>query len=108
VENTPFTASEQADVSEQIKQVRDYIRATFELTSEQISRVEETLNHAEEASRHMGRKDWLLLFNGAVFSLILTDLITPQAAQHILMLTVNGLGHLFGFGGAPPHLLGGG
>jgi hypothetical protein len=104
VENTPFTSAEQAEVSAQVRRVEDYIKATFELTSEQISRVEETLSHAEEASRHLGRKDWLLLFNGGVFSLILTDMITPQAAQHIIMLTVQGLGHLFGFGGPPPHL----
>ena len=104
VENTSFTFDEQAQVSAQIDRVRDYIKATFELTSEQMSRVEETLSRAEDASRHLGRKDWLLLFNGAVFSLILTDLITQQAAEHIIMLTFHGLGHLFGFGGPPPHL----
>jgi hypothetical protein len=104
VENTPFTVGEQAEVSAQIKQVKDYIRATSELTSEQMAHVDARFDQAEQASRRMGRKDWLLLFNGAVFSLILTDLITPQAAEHIIMLTVHGLGHLFGFGGPPPHL----
>jgi hypothetical protein len=107
VENTPFTSDEQAEVSAQIKQVKDYIMATFELTSEQVAHVNERLDQTEQASKHLGRKDWLLLFNGAVFSLILTDLITPQAAEHIIMLTVHGLGHLFGFGGPPPHLLSG-
>jgi hypothetical protein len=106
--NTPFTFDEQADVSAQIKQVKDYIKTTFELTSEQIARVDETLDQAEKASHHLGRKDWLLLFNGAVFSLILTDLITPQGAEHIIMLTIHGLGHLFGFGGPPLHLPPGG
>ena len=62
------------------------------------------LGQAEQASRRLGRKDWLMLFNGAVFSLILTDLITPQTAQQVIMLTVHGLGHLFGIGAPPPHL----
>lgn len=107
-ENTPFTLSEQAEISAQIKQVRDYVKTNFELTSEQIADLDTRLDQAEEASRHLGRKDWMMLFNGAIFSLMLTDLITPSAAQHIILLTVQGLGHLFGFGGPPPHLPSGG
>jgi hypothetical protein len=102
--NAPFTESEQADISIQIKQIKDYIKASHQLTAEQISEVDAKLDHAEEASRRMGRKDWLVLFNGAVFSLILTDLITPQTAQHVILMTIHGLSHLFGLGGPPPHL----
>jgi len=105
--NAPFTEAEQADISVQIKQIKDYIKTTHELTSEQLSHVESRLDQVEQASRRIGRKDWLLAFNGAVFSLILADLITPQTAQHILMMTIHGLSHLFGIGG-PPHLLAGG
>lgn len=56
------------------------------------------LDEIEEASC---RLDWLMLFNGAVFSLILTDAITPTVAQRIIMLGLQGLGHLFGIGGPP-------
>ena len=66
--------------------------------------MEATFKQAEQASRHMGRKDWLMLFNGAVFSLILTDTISPNTAQHIILLTIHGLSHLLGIGGPPPHL----
>jgi hypothetical protein len=103
-ENSHFTNAEQADISAQIKQIKDYIRAAHELTSEEMSQVEARLDQAEETSRRMGRKDWLVLFNGAVFSLILTDLITPKTAQHIILMTLAELGHLFGIGGPPPHL----
>jgi len=107
-ENAPFTGAEQADISAHIKQIKDYINATHELTSEQVSHVEARLDQAEQASRRLGRKDWLMTFNGAVFSLILTDLITPQTAQHVIMMTIHGLSHLFGIGGPPPHLPSGG
>jgi hypothetical protein len=107
-ENTPFTANEQTQVSAQIQQIEAYIKATYRLTSEQISRVEATFKQAEQASHHMGRKDWLMLFNGAVFSLILTDLITPDTAQHIILTAIHGLSQLFGIGGPPPHLPPGG
>jgi hypothetical protein len=103
-ENTPFTSAEQAQVSDQIQQIKAYIGNTYQLSSEQMSRVESRLDQAEQASRRMGRKDWLLLFNGAVFSLILSDLITPQAAQHVLVLAIHGMSHIIGSGGLPPHL----
>lgn len=107
-ENAPFTPAEQADISAQIKQVENYLKATHELTSEQISHIETRLDQAEQASRRLGRKDWLMTFNGVVFSLILTDLITPQTAQHVMMMSIHGLSHLFGIGGPPPHLPSGG
>lgn len=101
---TLFTVAEQAEVSNQIGQIKAYIRAEHRLTREQISRVEAMLKHAEEASSRMNRKDWLILFYGAVSSLVLADLITPQTAQHVFLLTIHGLSHLFGFGGLPPQL----
>lgn len=103
-ENTTFTRDEQAEISARIERAKEDIRASGELTSEQISRIEARLDHAEEASKRVGRKDWLMVFNGAVFSLALTDTITPQVAQHIFMLVVQGLGHAIGYGGPPPQL----
>jgi hypothetical protein len=103
-ENAPFTSTEQAEVSDQIRMIKEYLRDKYKLSSEQMSRVEDALNHAEEASRRMGRKDWLILFNGAILSLIISDLIPPQAAQSVLKLVIHGIGHLFGWGGLPPPL----
>ncbi len=103
-ENIVFTKAEQAQVSNQMQQIKAYILTTYELTTEQLSDVEERLDHVEEASRRLGRKDWLVLFNGAFFSLMLADLIPPQAVQHILTLAFQGIGHLFGLGGPPTPL----
>lgn len=97
--NTPFTGTEQSDISSQIQQIREYIKVTCELTGEQIAVVEDRLDHVEQASRRMGRKDWLMLFNGALFSLVLSDLVPPQVVQHILWTSFHGLGHMFGIGG---------
>jgi hypothetical protein len=107
-ENTPFSNAEQAQISNQIRQIKTYIEVTYELTGEQIARIDARLDHADQASRRMGRKDWLVMFGGAVSSLILADLITPQIAQHIIVLTIHGLGHIFGIVGGPPYLSPGG
>jgi hypothetical protein len=106
--NTPFTEPEQSEISSQIQRVKEYIRATCELTAEQLAVVQDRLDHAEEASHRIGRKDWLMLFNGALFSLFLSDLVPPQPVQHILWMTFQGLAHLFGIGGGPPSLSRGG
>jgi hypothetical protein len=105
--NAPFDSEEQAKISEQIRQIKAYIRKTHQLSNEQFSRIEARLDEADQASRRIGRKDWLMTFNGAVFSLVLSDLIPPSAAQNILIVAVHGLGHLFGITPPlPPPLLG--
>jgi hypothetical protein len=93
--NTPFTASEQKAISEQLKAIAESVKKTYELTAEQSAALDEKFEEAEKASRRMGRKDWGLLFGGAVLSLILADVITPGVAGHILMMVQHGLGHLF-------------
>jgi hypothetical protein len=102
--NAPFTPEEQTQISAGIQGIKDYIRTTYELTAEQFDRVEDRLDAAEEASKRIGRKDWLMAFNGAVFSLFLSDLIPQQAATHMVVMAISGLGHLFGIGSTPPSL----
>jgi hypothetical protein len=98
--NSLFSAAEQSLISRHIQEIKESVKENFELSGEQLQRIEARLDEAEEASRRLGRKDWILLLSGAVFSLILTDLITAQVAEHILMMVVHGLGHLFASGGA--------
>jgi hypothetical protein len=94
--NTPFTSGEQAAISAQLKAIAESVKENYELTAEQSAKLDEKFEEAETASRRMGRKDWGLLFGGAVFSLILADVITPGVAGNILMMIEHGLGHLFG------------
>ena len=101
IENAPFTNTERDQIHSQIQQIKGYIEESYELSSEQISKVEDRLDQAEQASQHIGRKDWLILFYGSVFSLILADIITPQTAENVLIFLICGLGHLFGIGGSP-------
>ena len=55
-ENTPFTESEQAEISGQIQRVKAYINDKFELTDERLSEVEKRLDEADQAGRRMGGK----------------------------------------------------
>ena len=93
--NTPFAPEERAAISGQLAAIRKQIKKSYDLTAEQEAKIDARFEEAEKASERLGRKDWILLFGGSVFSLILADAITPDIAQHILMLTVHGLEHLY-------------
>jgi hypothetical protein len=105
-ENAPFTPAEQSQISNQLREIRVSLQENFRLTGEQLSQVGQGLDEAEEASNRLGRKDWVMLFTGAVFSLMITGTVTPDVAQHILTVTLHGLTHLFLSGMKPlsgPH-----
>jgi hypothetical protein len=104
VENTLFTLDEQAQIAKQLREIKEYLKKTYSLSGEQMSRVEAKLDEAEEAACRIGRKDWLLLFCGVMFTLIVTGLLPPEAVQHIILIAVHGLDHLLGGGGRPPEL----
>jgi hypothetical protein len=100
-ENTPFTPAEQAQISNQLREIKASLRENFDLTAEQLSEIGERLDEAEEASHRLGRKDWVLLFTGTAFSLIIAGTVTPDVAHHMLTMALHGLSHLF-LGGAKP------
>jgi len=104
VENTPLTAAEQTEISAWGNKVSEHVKTLPELTLATLSEIEDRIEHLENASERVGRKDWVMMFNGAITSLILSDLLPPQTMQHIILMAVHGFGHLFGLDG-PPHLL---
>jgi hypothetical protein len=106
LENTPFTPAEQAAISAQLREIKNYISENYELTSEQFARAEARIDEAEAASHRLHRKDWLLLFLGTTVTLYVADVVPATAVQHITALVLQGLGHLFGIAGSPPPIAG--
>jgi hypothetical protein len=100
--NAPFSPTEQAQIAQQLTEIKQYVKKNCELTSEQTARIDLRFDDAEEASRRLGRKDWILLFGGALFGLVLSAVVPPEVMQHVLIMTEQGLRHLFG--GGPPQL----
>jgi hypothetical protein len=100
-ENTAFTPAERAEIANQLRAIRDWVRKNYELSAEQLASIGERLEEAEEASKRLGRKDWKSLFYGIVFGLIVNDTIPPDVAQHIFTGVLYGIVHLLG-SGIPP------
>jgi len=104
VENTHFTPDEQTEIAKQLREIKEYLEKTHSLSSEQMLRMEARFDELEGATRRVGRKDWLLMFGGAMFALIVTDLLPPEAVQHIFAMAIHGLELLLGSGGSPGQL----
>jgi hypothetical protein len=104
--NRPFTEDEQRQVAAQLQEVKKRVKEEFDLTPEQQAHIDEGLDLAAEASKRLGRKDWRLLFYGTILNLIVTDAIPPGVAQHILVIVIHTLVHLFTGAGGPPQILG--
>lgn len=100
--NTPFRPSEQAEISRRLDKVKRLVRQEFELADEQLAAIDRRLDDAKEACGRLGRKDWIMLFYGAVISTAMTDSVPPGVVQTVLATVVHGIAHIFGFGGPPP------
>jgi hypothetical protein len=61
------------------------------LNDEQLRRVEEALDEAEEASRRLGRKDWSLLFVGVLFTLVASSLISVRPSALTIEIIASAL-----------------
>jgi hypothetical protein len=104
VENTPFTSEEQAEIAQQLRQIKEFVRKTYPLSETQVLDLEARLDVIEAAAGRIGRKDWLLLVGGVMAGVIITDLLPPGAVRHILLMLLHGLEHLFGGWDLPPQL----
>jgi hypothetical protein len=101
--NEPFTLDERAVVWRLLDQARYAIlREHHELTAEQGSAFEETLDEVKEAVTRVGRKDWVMLANGALLSLVVNDLVPPHVVQSAFNMLITGIAHIFGVGSPPP------
>jgi len=101
--NAPFTLDEWGELSTHLDQAKDAVRRENpELTADQMSAIEQALDEIKEAGKRVGRKDWVMLANGALLGLVVNDLVPPHVVQSAFNMLITGIGHLFGFGGTPP------
>jgi len=67
-----------------LDEIKELVRKPFELTANQLAAIDQRLNDAEEASKRLGRKDWVMMFYGAVMSTFITDSVLVSVVQIVL------------------------
>lgn len=103
--NAPFTPDEQRQIAAWMAEITKQVKEQFELTTEQMERIEEKLDEAAEASKRISRKDWLMCFMGTISSLVITATVPVAVGDHIFSIAIQGIGHLFTGAGAPLQIL---
>lgn len=100
--NALFTPAEQAEISTRLDAIKEYVREHFKLTAAQMSAIEQGLDEVNEASTRVGRKDWTVMLNGTLLSLIASELVPPHVVQSVFHMVIAGIGHIFGIGSPTP------
>lgn len=100
-DNSPFTAAEQGEIDKQVRQMKKLVRAQ-PISEARMRSAEAKLDFLVSAARHQGRKEWALMFVGAVVSVIVADLLPREVMGDTLSMASHVLGHLFGGAGGTP------
>jgi hypothetical protein len=103
-ENAPFTKDEQKQIAAQLAGITTYLQEEHDLPSEQLAQINEELKKVAEASERMGRKDWLIYFLGTITALVMTATVAAPVGEHIFIIVIHGLAHLFNGEGGPPQI----
>jgi hypothetical protein len=96
--NMPFSPEELAQVAEQLRQLKEYVSRAYALSEVQMLHLEAKLDDIAAAAGRMGRKDWALWVSGALLGAFVQGILPPEVVQHIIRMTVDGLGYLLGGG----------
>ena len=92
IENTPFSADEIQRISIVIAEIRTYVLQTSNPTDSQLQFINARLAYLEEASKRLGRKDWLTLAVGIITNIVVGVALAPEAAREIFRMTGRLLG----------------
>jgi hypothetical protein len=95
VENTSFSAKEQAEIAARLVETAQFVRAHFELEPRQVEVIESRLEYLEDASNRVGRNDWRNLLIGSLLSLVIEGVLPAEAVQQLLFEVLRGLSTVF-------------
>jgi hypothetical protein len=95
-ENAPFTADEQKEIDIALRALSREIQALEDVTEEQRQNAEELVEHLRESSKRSGRRDWLLMFTGAVLGWGMNAGLTPGILHQLISAATQQLRRLLG------------
>lgn len=84
LDNAPFSSDEQARISKALAELRSFLVSTGGHSEVQLKFIETRLDHLEESSRRLGRKDWITLAMGTLLNIIVGAALAPEAARELL------------------------
>ena len=97
-DNTPFNPDERGEIVAQLKELRKHAKRTYDLSGPQLADLDAKLDYLVDASNRLGRKDWSVVFIGAIVGYAFTAALAPDAARSILLDFLSGIARFWGHG----------
>lgn len=94
--NVPFDENEQRRVSLALNEIKQFLHANGQYTSDQIAIIDSQLAHLDEASKRLGRKDWIVLALGGLTNIIVGIALAPDIVRELMRCANAALGWVFG------------
>ena len=98
-ENSPFSYQTVEHITNALHKLKDKIRESYNLDTDQDKLVQEKLDYLIDCSKKMGRKDWYHIFIGAFIGLAFKLDFTPEQAKglwDLFKVCLKGIGLLEG------------
>jgi hypothetical protein len=96
IENAPFTPAEQQRLKLGIAELRNFLRSTTDHSDAQLKFIDARLQHLEDSSQRLGRKDWITLAMGTLTNIIVGVALTPDGARELVRTAGSLLGWVIG------------
>lgn len=96
VENSPFTPEELQRIQGSLGEIRSFLHSTANYSDEQLRFIDARLQHLEEASARLGRKDWITLAMGTLTNIVVGVALSPDAARELVRTAGSLLGWVVG------------
>jgi hypothetical protein len=91
-DNTPFSTAEQQSIAVAIHQLQTEFISATKATGERLHKIEQQTAYLVDASKRLGRKDFLLLLVGSLTSFVLEHTLASDAARHLFDIATKLLG----------------
>lgn len=94
LENTPFSEDEQLLISSKILEIGNFLINTQGLNVHQQQTVKKQLEYLVDSSKRLGRKDWMNIGIGALFSLAMQLYLPAEPSRQLLHMFSTFFRHL--------------
>lgn len=91
LKNTRFSPQEQTRIADTLAQFEAEVERRQLLSPDEIKELHEQVNYLIEASKRLGRKDWVLVVTGTLFSFTIQAGLNGATASQLLQLATGGL-----------------
>jgi len=89
--NTPFSSAEQVRIADTLNEFLKETQNRELLPAEELRELHEQVDYLIDASKRLGRKDWVMAATGALFSFTLQAGLTAGTASQLFHLASEGL-----------------